>query len=87
MSLDIVGYRRVFPLAHVLTDIGHPLLDAAGDVVPAVRHAVHYRREVRFALFRVLAGGSCNSRLLCNNFSSNNTEGDAVSVVSPTEIF
>lgn len=59
VGLDVVGDRGVLALANVLANVRHPLLDAARHVVPAVRHATYYGREVALAMLWILACTSC----------------------------
>ena len=56
MALERVRLRRVLAHAHVLAEVGHVGLLAAGHVVAAVRHAADDGAKVLLALGRVGAG-------------------------------
>lgn len=46
MRLYVVGDRSEFASAHVLADVRHSLLDAAGDVIATICHAPEGREEI-----------------------------------------
>jgi hypothetical protein len=52
LCLDVVGLYVVLAAAEVCAGGRDPHLDAAGQVVPAVRHALRDHREVRLAVRR-----------------------------------
>ncbi len=59
LCLDVVGLYVVLAAAEVGAGGRHPHLDAAGQVVPSVRHALRNHREVRLAVRRT---HSCHTR-------------------------
>ncbi len=59
LGLDVVGLYVVLAAAEVCAGGRDPHLDTAGQVVPAVRHALRNHREVRLAVRRT---HSCHTR-------------------------